>query len=121
MSAPALVFDSFDLWHGAATWSDDDDAKKTLRTIDTKGRQPFHRARCSVEARFRVRVDVERARANPKRKNKTGREARDDFAPGDSSVSPWGPFAAAVASGKFRHDGLRDSEARSDLEKGDGA
>ncbi|MFZ9004426.1 MAG: hypothetical protein ACO3AE_10420, partial [Robiginitalea sp.] len=34
-------------------------------------------------------------------------------------VSPWGPFAAVVASGKFRHDGLRDSEARYDLEKGD--
>ena len=114
VSAPALVFDSFDLWHGAATWSDDDDAKKTLRTIDTKGRQPFHRARCSVEARFRVRVDVEKARANPK----TGREARD--VSGDS-VSPWGPFAAAVASGKFRYDGLRDSEARYDLDKGDGA
>ena len=114
VSAPALVFDSFDLWHGAATWSDDDDAKKTLRAVDTKGRQPFHRARCSVEARFRVRVDVEKARANPK----TGREARD--VSGDS-VSPWGPFAAAVASGKFRYDGLRDSEARYDLDKGDGA
>ena len=113
VSAPALVFDSFDLWHGAATWSDDDDAKKTLRAVDTKGRQPFHRARCSVEARFRVRVDVERARASLR-----GEEKKDVAV---DSVSPWGPFAAAVASGKFRHDGLRDSEARYDLEKGDAA
>ena len=29
-----------------------------------------------------------------------------------------GPFNAAVNSGKFRDDGLRDSEARYDLEKG---
>ena len=115
VSAPALVFDSFDLWHGAATWSDDDDAKKTLRAVDTKGRQPFHRARCSVEARFRVRIDVERATGLMK-----GEEEKDASAAGDS-VSPWGPFAAAVASGKFRHDGLRDSEARYDLEKGNGA
>jgi hypothetical protein len=60
-----------------------------------------------------VRVDVERARASLR-----GEEKKDvavDF------VSPWGPFAAAVASGKFRHDGLRDSEARYDLEKGDAA
>ena len=112
VSAPALVFDSFDLWHGAATWSDDDDAKKTLRTIDTKGRQPFHRARCSVEMRFRVKIDVEKAFSNARDENEDENGAR---------VSPWGPFAAAVASGKFRHDGLRDSEARYDLEKGDAA
>ena len=105
VAAPVLVFDSFDLWHGAASWSDDDDAKKTLRTIDTKGRQPFHRARCSVEMRFRVKIDVEKATVG-----------RDE---NKQRVSPWGPFAAAVASGKFRHDGLRDSEARYDLEKGD--
>ena len=30
----------------------------------------------------------------------------------------WGPFSAAVASGKFRSDGLRDSEARYDLKAG---
>ena len=66
-----------------------------------------------MEARFRVRVDVERARASLR-----GEEKKDVAV---DSVSPWGPFAAAVASGKFRHDGLRDSEARYDLEKGDAA
>ena len=82
-----------DLWHGAATWDEPDEAKKTLRQVDTKGRQPFHRARCSIEMRFRVRTRIER---------------------GDRG----GPFNAAVNSGKFRDDGLRDSEARYDLEKG---
>lgn len=93
VTAPAMVFDSFDLWHGAATWDEPDEAKKTLRQVDTKGRQPFHRARCSIEMRFRVRTRIER---------------------GDRG----GPFNAAVNSGKFRDDGLRDSEARYDLEKG---
>ena len=102
VAAPVLVFDSFDLWHGAAKWTDSDDCKKLLRTIDTKGRQPFHRARCSVEMRFRIRIDVEKA--NEQKNN--------------CLVSPWGPFSSAVASGKFRDDGLRDSEARYDLEKG---
>jgi hypothetical protein len=52
-----------------------------------------------------VKIDVEKATVG-----------RDE---NKQRVSPWGPFAAAVASGKFRHDGLRDSEARYDLEKGD--
>jgi hypothetical protein len=97
VTGPAMVFDSFDLWHGAATWDDEEAAKKRLSTVDTKGRQPFHRARCSVEMRFRVKIDVAKAEAS-----------------GDA----WGPFSAAVASGKFRDDGLRDSEARYDLAAG---
>lgn len=45
VTGPALVFDSFDLWHGAARWDEAEEAKQKLRTLDTKGRQPFHRAR----------------------------------------------------------------------------
>jgi hypothetical protein len=58
VTGPAMVFDSFDLWHGAARWDEEDDSKQKLRTIDTKGRQPFHRARCSIEMRFRIKVDM---------------------------------------------------------------
>ena len=36
----------------------------------------------------------------------------------DGAAKQWGPFASAVASGKFRDDGLRDSEAKYDLAKG---
>lgn len=45
VTGPAMVFDSFDLWHGAAKWDEAEEAKQKLRTLDTKGRQPFHRAR----------------------------------------------------------------------------
>jgi hypothetical protein len=91
-----MVFDSFDLWHGAARWEEDKSFTDELRRIDVKGRQPFHRARCSIEMRFRVRVDMK----------------------AEAATERWGPFASAVASGKFRENGLRDSEARYDLAEG---
>ena len=76
-------------------------------TARRRGTSPTRRRRCvrwtegssvpqsalSIEMRFRVRTRIER---------------------GDRG----GPFNAAVNSGKFRDDGLRDSEARYDLEKG---
>ena len=93
----ALLFDSFDCWHGAAKWCDDKAFRKKLTDLDSKGREPFHSARCSIEMRFRVRIDMS--------------------ADGDARV-PWGPFTAAVRSGKFLKDPLRDSEARYDLERG---
>ena len=96
VTGPAMVFDSFDLWHGAARWEEDKAFTDELRRIDVKGRQPFHRARCSIEMRFRVRIDMK----------------------ADGAAKQWGPFASAVASGKFRDDGLRDSEAKYDLAKG---
>ena len=40
----ALLFDSFDCWHGAAAWCEDKSFKKKLTDIDPKGRQPFHSA-----------------------------------------------------------------------------
>ena len=96
VTGPAMVFDSFDLWHGAARWEEDKAFTDELRRIDVKGRQPFHRARCSIEMRFRVKIDMK----------------------ADGAAKRWGPFASAVASGKFRDDGLRDSEAKYDLAKG---
>jgi hypothetical protein len=115
------VFDSFDLWHGSATWSDDEASKKKLRAIDVKGRQPFHRARCSVEMRFRIRIDVQKAKdlasSRPDDVDTSGRPEKN----ARGSVSPWGPFASSVASGKFRGGGLRDADARYDLEKGNAA
>ena len=96
VTGPAMVFDSFDLWHGAARWEEDKSFTDELRRIDVKGRQPFHRARCSIEMRFRVRVDMK----------------------AEAATERWGPFASAVASGKIREDGLRDSEAKYDLAEG---
>ena len=140
VTAPALVFDSFDLWHGAGVWADCEETKKQLRKIDTKGRQPFHRARCSIEMRFRIKIDVEAAKAARTDESLTHKKTEEQE---KSQVSPWGPFSSAVASGKFRHDGyvfpnhhipptdcpcetdtfffisrLRDSEARYDLGEG---
>jgi len=97
--------------------------------VDTKGRQPFHRARCSIEMRFRVRVDMHAARAaetglgpGPGAETGSGAEAgvEGDIASASEAGSrvDWGPFSAAVASGKFRTDGLRDSEAKYDLREG---
>ena len=97
----ALLFDSFDCWHGAAAWCEDKSFKKKLTDIDPKGRQPFHSARCSIEMRFRVRIDQQ---------SKQGKA---------SPSVPWGPFSSAVRSGKFVDArALRDSEARYDLNKG---
>ena len=93
----ALVFDSFDLWHGAAKWNEDKSFKKKLTDIDPKGREPFHSARCSIEMRFRVRIDMESEAAKTLR---------------------WGPFTSAVRDGKFLTENLRDSEARYDLDSG---
>ena len=104
VTGPAMVFDSFDLWHGAARWDEEEDATQKLRTVDTKGRQPFHRARCSIEMRFRVKIDTHAAAS--------GGEG------GGGGGVTWGPFSSAVASGKFREDGLRDSEAEYDLDAG---
>ena len=96
VTGPAMVFDSFDLWHGSAVWDEDDNAKHKLREVDPRGRQPFHRARCSIEMRFRIKVDMQHPDVSP--------------------AAAMGPFSAAVASGKFRGDGgLRDSEAEYDL------
>ena len=33
-----------------------------LRTIDPIGRQPFHQARCSIEMRFRIKIDMHAVR-----------------------------------------------------------
>ena len=104
----ALVFDSFDCWHGAAAWCEDKSFKKKLTGIDPKGRQPFHSARCSIEMRFRVRIDMKK-RNEPNKNSKQGKAHR--------SV-PWGPFSSAVRSGKFLDAPLRDSEARYDLDEG---
>jgi hypothetical protein len=109
VTGPAMVFDSFDLWHGAGTWDEDEADTKALRNTDKKGRQPFHRARCSIEMRFRVRVKVN-ANGEAEGGGKPEGAARAE--------SVWGPFASAVASGKFRDDGLRDSDARYDLRAG---
>ena len=92
----ALVFDSFDCWHGAAKWSEDKLFKKKLTDLDSKGRQPFHQARCSIEMRFRVKIDMEDATTRVK----------------------WGPFTSAVRDGKFLTSPLRDSEAVYDLDAG---
>ena len=75
--------------------------QEKLTDIDPKGRQPFHSARCSIEMRFRVRIDQQ---------SKQGKA---------SPSVPWGPFSCAVRSGKFVDArALRDSEARYDLDKG---
>jgi hypothetical protein len=97
VSNGAIMFDSFDCWHGAAKWQEDKAFKKTLTDVDPKGRQPFHSARCSIEMRFRVRIDM----------NAAGAEKLQ-----------WGPFTSAVRDGKFLDEPLRDSEARYDLTRG---
>ena len=85
------------VWHGAAKWNEDKSFKKKLTDIDPKGREPFHSARCSIEMRFRVRIDMESEAAKTLR---------------------WGPFTSAVRDGKFLTENLRDSEAQYDLESG---
>ena len=92
----ALLFDSFDCWHGAAKWVEDKTFKKKLTDLDSKGRQPFHQARCSIEMRFRVKIDMDDATTRVK----------------------WGPFTSAVRDGKFLTSPLRDSEAVYDLDAG---
>ena len=53
ITAPFMVFDSFDCWHGAATWADEASFLKSLRDIDPTGRKGFQVARKSIEMRFR--------------------------------------------------------------------
>jgi len=65
--------------------------------------------------RFRIKIDVEAAKAARTDESLTHKKTEEQE---KSQVSPWGPFSSAVASGKFRHDGLRDSEARYDLGEG---
>ena len=93
----ALLFDSFDCWHGAARWSEEKSFKKKLTDVDPKGREPFHQARCSIEMRFRVKIDMQNAQTNGMK---------------------WGPFTSAVRDGKFLSSPLRDSEAAYDLAAG---
>jgi len=94
VTGPCIIFDAFDLWHGCGRFADDREWRRALHKVDPRGRKPGHAARCSIELRFRVRVD------------KT------------VSAEPWSPFTAAVKAGAFVDHPLRTSEQRYNLTDG---
>lgn len=72
--------------------------------------------------RFRVKIDTHAAAARESDRESNRESNREAAAAGGRGQEgrgvTWGPFSAAVASGKFRDDGLRDSEAEYDLGAG---
>eukprot|EP00958_Prasinococcus_capsulatus_P029192 scaffold7377_cov389-Prasinococcus_capsulatus_cf.AAC.40 len=96
VTSPYMIFDSFDLWHGAGSW--DKEAKMQLWNVEGRP-APSIMQRVSLELRFR-------ARCQPAWKGDSGQ---------------WSPLSCAYRSGSFSATQLRPSGARWDLSNGTGA
>lgn len=97
ITAPYMIFDSFDMWHGAGQWSPED--KKELRNNaedQMAARNDCIKGRVSIELRFR-------ARCKPK--------SREGV--------PFSPVSAAFRGGAFTPESVRPSDGAYDLERGD--
>ena len=97
---PFVIFDSFDMWHGAAKW-DADEKSELCNSCDdaARARQEAAKGRVSMELRFR-------ARCKPSKSKNNG----DDF--------EYSPLSSAYRGGAFAPDTVRPSESLYDLRKG---
>jgi hypothetical protein len=96
ITAPYMIFDSFDMWHGAGTWMPED--KRDLRNgaeDAIAARKDAIKGRVSIELRFR-------ARCKPK--------SREGV--------PFSPVSAAYRGGAFKPETVRPSDGEYDLENG---
>jgi hypothetical protein len=97
---PFVIFDSFDMWHGAAKWDGDEKGELCNGCKDvTRARQEAAKGRVSMELRFR-------ARCKPSKRTNNG----DDF--------EYSPLSSAYRGGAFAPDTVRPSEGLYDLRKG---
>tara|TARA_B110000977_G_scaffold166839_2_gene214974 strand:+ start:1835 stop:3169 length:1335 start_codon:yes stop_codon:yes gene_type:complete len=95
---PFVIFDSFDMWHGAAKWNGEEKGAMVNESKDdTRARQEAAKGRVSMELRFR-------ARCKPSAKK-------------DGSI-PFSPLSCAYRGGAFTPDTVRPSEGKYDLVKG---
>ena len=100
VTAPFAIFDSFDLWHGAAKWDKDVKADLVNGCEDVmRARQEVTKGRVSMELRFRARCKPEG--------QKGGREG-----------VPWSPLSSAYRGGVFAPDTVRPTGGKYDLNKG---
>jgi len=93
ITAPYLIFDSFDMWHGAGTWSPED--KRDLRNgapDAIAARKDAIKGRVSIELRFRARCK-----------------------PAERSGVPFSPVSAAYRGGVFKPETVRPSDGAYDL------
>ena len=96
ITAPYMIFDSFDMWHGAGTWAPED--KRDLRNgapDPIAARKDAIKGRVSIELRFR-------ARCKPRER------------PG----TPFSPVSSAYRGGVFTPATVRPSGGAYDLERG---
>ena len=93
ITAPYLIFDSFDMWHGAGTWSPED--KRDLRNgapDPIAARKDAIKGRVSIELRFRARCK-----------------------PAERPGVPFSPVSAAYRGGAFKPETVRPSDGAYDL------
>ena len=97
---PFVIFDSFDMWHGAAKWDADEKSEIIKNASDVaRARQEAAKGRVSMELRFR-------ARCKP--------SARRD----ENAEFEFSPLSSAYRGGAFTPDSVRPSEGTYDLRKG---
>lgn len=93
---PFVIFDSFDMWHGAGKWDSEEKADIIDKCVDkTRARQDASKGRVSMELRFR-------ARCKPNQKNGV----------------PFSPVSSAYRGKVFTPDTVRPSEGRYELVTG---
>jgi len=96
ITAPYMIFDSFDMWHGAGQWQPED--KRDLRngaSDPVAARKDSIKGRVSIELRFRARCK-----------------------PGARPGVPFSPVSSAYRGGVFTPESVRPSDGRYDLERG---
>jgi len=96
ITAPYIIFDSFDMWHGAGQWRPED--KRDLRNSASDAvaaRKDSIKGRVSIELRFRARCK-----------------------PGARPGLPFSPVSSAYRGGVFTPQSVRPSDGRYDLERG---
>ena len=96
ITAPYMIFDSFDMWHGAGQWMPED--KRDLRNgaaDAVAARKDAIKGRVSIELRFRARCK-----------------------PGSREGVPFSPVSSAFRGGVFTPESVRPSDGAYDLKSG---
>ena len=97
---PFVIFDSFDMWHGAAKWDADQKSELCKSSKDiARARQEAAKGRVSMELRFRAR-------------------SKPSARPGGPGEFEYSPLSSAYRGGAFAPDTVRPSEGTYDLRKG---
>mmetsp|Transcript_36422 Transcript_36422/g.90823 ORF Transcript_36422/g.90823 Transcript_36422/m.90823 type:complete len:462 (-) Transcript_36422:57-1442(-) len=100
VTAPFAIFDSFDVWHGAAKWDGDMKGELCNGAKDVmRARQEAAKGRVSMELRFRARC-------------------RPEGQKGGSPGVPWSPLSAAYRGGAFTPTTVRPTGGKYDLQTG---